>query len=364
VHKFIDDNVGVIDGYLQLWQQWGGSSHNLSEYEGGYAQVNKTGSIRAYQFVSFYGANNGNQDGCIVPTRYLPVGQGFIAEVVADGQVEFNNSQRVFIKESDADGSYSNGSAFSKTGKDKGAKTEIASKTPEEEEPMQRMRLEFNSVTGPETRHELLLGFSTQTTDAFDYGYDAINTETRNNDLNLDLEGKNMNIQAYGSITTDKVVPLNFKSSGDNSFEIRITEMDNLDESQEIYLRDNLTGTYFDLTQDTAYSFSSAQGIFNDRFEIVFQSEQQSLSTEESMVTENYIYYQNTTNTLFVKKLNSVVSKLSLINMRGQTVLELLDVSTEQLQNGLQFNNIATGAYVVCMRTEANEVLTKKVIVN
>ncbi|SHI42868.1 Por secretion system C-terminal sorting domain-containing protein, partial [Algibacter luteus] len=310
------------------------------------------------------GANNGNQDGCIVPTRYLPVGQGFIAEVVADGQVEFNNSQRVFIKESDADGSYDNGSAFSKTTKGKGTKADNASKAPEAASPMQRIRLEFNSITGPETRHELLLGFSTQTTDAFDYGYDAINTETRNNDLNLDLEGKNMNIQAYGPITSDKVVPLNFKSSGDNSFEIRITEMDNLDESQEIYLRDNLTGTYFDLRQDAAYSFSSAQGIFNDRFEIVFQSEQQSLSTEESMVTENYIYYQNTTNTLFVKKLNSAVSKLSLINMRGQTVLELLDVSTEQLQNGIPFNNIATGAYVVCMRTEANEVLTKKVIVN
>ena len=364
VHKFIDDNVGVIDGYLQLWQQWGGSSHNLSEYEGGYAQVNKTGSIRAYQFVSFYGSNNGSQDGSIVPTRYLPVGQGFIAEVVADGQVEFNNSQRVFIKESDADGTYDNGSAFSKSTKGKGAKTDTASKTTEAEAPMQRLRLEFNSVTGPETRHELLLGFSNKTTDAFDYGYDAKNTETRNNDLNLDLEGTNMNIQAYSPITPEKVIPLNFKSSGDNSFEIRITEMDNLDENQEIYLRDNLTGVYFDLREDAAYSFTSTQGVFNDRFEIVFQSEQQSLSIEESAVTENFIYYQNTSKTLFVKKLNSGVSKLSLVNMRGQTVLELLDVSTEQLKNGIQLNNIATGAYVVWMRTEANEVLTKKIVVN
>jgi hypothetical protein len=229
---------------------------------------------------------------------------------------------------------------------------------------MQRMRLEFNSVTGPETRHELLLGFSNQTTDAFDYGYDAINTETRNNDLNLDLNGENMNIQAYSPITADKVVPLNFKSSGDNSFEIRITEMENLDESQDIYLRDNLTGTYFDLTQDMAYSFSSAQGIFNNRFEIVFQSEQQSLSTEENAITENYMYFKNTTNTFYVKKLNTAVSKLTLVNMRGQTVFELQDVSTEALANGIPFNNIATGAYVVCMRTEANEVLTKKVIVN
>ena len=33
---------------------------------------------------------------------------------------------------------------------------------------MQKIRLEFNSVSGPETRRELLLGFSDYTTDDFD----------------------------------------------------------------------------------------------------------------------------------------------------------------------------------------------------
>jgi hypothetical protein len=361
IHKFIDDNAGVIDGYLQLWQQWGGSSHSLSEYEGGYAQVNKTGSIKAFQFVSFYGGNNGSQDGTLVTTRYLPVGQGFIVEIVADDQVEFNNSQRIFIKEADADGTYNNGSVFSKTTKDKSSK-EALSKAANEDEIMQKIRLEFNSVLGPQIRRELLLGFSNFTTDGYDYGYDAKNTEIRYDDLNLDLDGQNMNIQAYGPITADKVVSLNFKSSGDNTFEIRITELENMDTDQEIYLRDNLTNTYFDLTLGTAYRYSSEQGIYNERFEIVFQSQQQELSTEDSLITENHIYYQNKINTLFVKKLNSAVSKLSLINMRGQSVLEMQDVSREQLENGITFNNIATGTYVVCMRTETNEVLTKKII--
>ncbi len=229
---------------------------------------------------------------------------------------------------------------------------------------MQKIRLKFNSTSGPETRRELLLGFSTYTTDAYDYGYDAKNTEINDNDLNLDFEGQNMTIQAYAPLSDDKMVPLNFKSSGDNAFEIRISELVNIGADQAIYLRDNLTGTYFDLTADTAYGFSSGQGIFNDRFVIVFQSEQESLSTEESIASENYIYYQNKTNTLFVKKLNSNVSKLSLINMRGQVVLEMANVSRERLENGLQFNNISIGAYVVCMRTETNEVLTKKIIVN
>ena len=50
--------------------------------------------------------------------------------------------------------------------------------------------------------------------------------------------------------------------------------------------------------------------------------------------------------------------------MRGQSVLEMADVSRERLENGIQFSNVSTGAYVICIRTEANEVLTKKVIVN
>ena len=357
IHKFIDDNDGVIDGTIQLWQQWSGSSHNLNEYNGGYAQVNKLGATRAYQFVGFYGANNGSQDGTIVPSRYLPVGQGFITEIIADGNVEFNNGQREFIKEADADGTYNNGSTFSKSGKEK------ASKATEEEDTMQKIRLEFSSVSGPATRRELLLGFSDYTSDAYDYGYDARCTESNNNDMNLNLEGENMNMQAYSEITADKAVPLNFKSSGNNTFEIRISELENIAEDQEIYLRDNLTGTYFDLTQEKAYSFASAQGKFNERFEIVFQSEQKTLSTEESLATANYMYYQNTTKTFYVKKLNSEVKNLALINMRGQRIMELENVSTQSLENGIRFDNMATGAYVVCLRTASNEVLTKKVII-
>ncbi|MDD7884688.1 LamG-like jellyroll fold domain-containing protein [Flavivirga sp. 57AJ16] len=363
IHKFIDDNAGVIDGTLQLWQQWAGDSHYLDQYKGGYAQVNKLGSVRAYQFVGFYGAHNGSQDGTITPSRYLPVGQGFITEIVADGQVEFNNDQRIFIKESEADGTYDNGSTFFKSSNTKSKKGKI-SKESEAQSGMQKIRIEFNSTSGPKTRRELLLGFSETTTDGFDYGYDAECDESTNNDFNLNLEGKNMNMQAYGPITVDKVIPLNFKSSGDNAFEIRMTEAESLDEDQAIYLRDNLTGNYFELTTEEVYGFSSEQGKFNKRFEIVFQNESKTLSAEEATFTENYIYYQNRTNTLFAKKLSSQVKKLALINMRGQTVLEAENVPTESLENGFKFDNMATGAYIVCLRTEKNEVLTKKIVFN
>ena len=361
INKFIDDNAGVIDGVIQLWQQWSGNSHNLNDYNGGYAQVNKLGSIRASQFIGISGATTGGGEGTIIPSRYLPVGQGFITEIIADGTVEFNNTQRVFIKEADADGTYENGSVFSKSSNNKSNKS-ISEE--QDSNAMKKFRLEFNSVSGPATRRELLLGFSPLTSDAYNYGYDAENVNINNNDLHLSLEGKDMNIQAYSDIVADKVVPLNFKSSGNNTFEIKITEMENIDDSQAIYLKDNFTDTYFDLTKNTAYQFASNQGKFNERFEIVFQSQAQTLSIEESQATENFIYYKNSDHKLIAKKLNASVSRIALVNMLGQTVLEFNDMSQEELRNGLSLSNLSTGPYVVYLRTDANEVLTKKIIVN
>jgi hypothetical protein len=362
VHKFIDDNVGVIDGTLQLWQQWAGDSHILNEYKGGYAQVNKTGSCRAYQFVGFYGANNGSQDGTKTPTRYLPVGQGFITEIIASGTVKFNNSQRVFIKEADANGTYNNGSSFLKSSNTKSKGIDTTGK--EQGSEMQKLRLEFNSVVGPKTRREMLLGFSETTTDGYDYGYDAECDEVSNDDFNLSLDGKSMNIQAYSPITDNKVIPLNFKSSGNNTFEIKLTEQENIADDQAIYLRDNTTGTYFDLKQGTAYSFTSTAGKFNTRFEMVFHSESKLLGTEELNSDENFIYYQHATNTLFGKKLNTAIDKLSIVNMRGQTVMEFNNVSQETLNNGIKINNMASGAYVAWFKVQSGQVITKKIIIN
>ncbi|MEP3837221.1 MAG: LamG-like jellyroll fold domain-containing protein [Algibacter sp.] len=376
IHKFIDDNEGVIYGYVELWQQWSGSTHVLNDYNGGYAQVTKLGSIRASQFVGLEGNDTGGLEGTKMPTRYLPVGQGFMAEIEDDGvlpfdgTVEFNNSQRVFAKEADYSISlpYDTGSLFSKTNSKKSQTNSTSSDESSieevtEEDVMQKIRLEFECTKGPFVKRELLLGFSDYTTDAYDYGYDARNTKVTNDDLNLELDGENMSIQAYGPLTKDKVVALNFKSSGDHTFEIKITETEHIDETESIYIRDNLTGTYFDISTLNAYSFSSAQGIFNKRFELVFQNEAEALSIEDSTIIENQVFYQNSTNTLFVKKLNSDISKLSLVNMRGQVVLEMADLAMDTVQSGIQFNRVAAGAYVVYMRTDSKDILIKKIVV-
>ena len=232
----------------------------------------------------------------------------------------------------------------------------------EEESIIRTIRLEFNSVEGQSIRRELLLGFSDITSDDYDYGYEAYNTDVHNDDLYLELDGEYLVIQAYGPITSDKVVPLILKTSGDYNYKIHLTQIDHIDVDQEVYLRDNLTDTYFNLRQDLAYTFTSTDGVFDDRFEIVFQSE--NLSTEDIALVRTLIYFNNNSDMLFVKGLNTEVSKLTLINMLGQAAYTKTNVSSNTLENGLPINELATGIYIVSIKTEDNQTIDKKIVID
>lgn len=357
IHDFIDDNIGVIDGSIQLWQQWSGNSHVLSDYNGGYAVVTKLGAVRASQFIGLNGGSSTGEEGTKIPTRYMPVGQGFFTEIVSNGTVVFKNSQRVFIKETDANGMYDNGSVFMRT--TNGSNNETLS---EPEETMQKIRIEFASVDGPSARRELLLGFSSFTSDAFDYGYEAKNTSENNDDLNLILNDELMLIQSYSSITEDSSIPLIFKASGNYNYTIKATSFEHIDESQPVFLKDNLTGSYFNLRSEEIYGFSSEAGEFQSRFEVVFREQDDTLSTELDGYQYNLVYFNNNTHKLFVKGLQTDVDQIMLLNILGQSIREFTNVKTQDLEKGLEISNVSSGTYVVYIKTNTTT-KTKKIII-
>ncbi|WP_339752109.1 LamG-like jellyroll fold domain-containing protein [uncultured Winogradskyella sp.] len=362
LHKFIDDNSGVIDGVIHLWQQWSGLSHVLDEYNGGYAQVNKTGSIRAYQFVGIEGATNGNQDGTKKPSKYLPVGQGFMTEIVANGTIVFKNSQRVFIKETDADGNYNNGSVFFRNATSS-QNQETTEDSTSEEGLMQKMRIEFTSVDGPSTRRELLLGFSEDTSDDYDYGYDAKNVEEYNDDLNLVFDDELMTIQAYSEIAEDKVVPLTLKTSGSYNYTIALTEIENISEDQEIYLKDNLADSYYNLRSEQPYEFSSEAGEFANRFEIVFQEQSESLSLIDQAIDDLNIYYAFKRNKIVVLNPNNKkIKSIEVYNVLGQSVYRN-NAIYQSTYNEFEVHNLSTGTYIIKLMTDDNAMISKKIIV-
>ena len=76
------------------------------------------------------------------------------------------------------------------------------------------------------------------------------------------------------------------------------------------------------------------------------------------------IYYKNSERKLFAKKINASVTKMAIVNMLGQIAYELNNVSQDELNNGITMPNVASGAYVAYFRTDTNQVLTKKIIIN
>lgn len=93
------DATPTLSGTLYFWEHWGGGSHILSEYQGGYATYNFSGAVAA--------ASMGTNDPDVgtggtptkTPGRYIPVGQGFFVVGENTGTINFNNGQRIFVKE-------------------------------------------------------------------------------------------------------------------------------------------------------------------------------------------------------------------------------------------------------------------------
>jgi len=149
------------------------------------------------------------------------------------------------------------------------------------------------------------------------------------------FQGKQYVIQAFSPITDDKEIDLNLNASGNYTYSIKAVELSNINETQEVYLRDNLNGTYFDLRSTDAYEFSSDAGAFPDRFDIVFRIPQ-SLSN----------------NTL----------SISLTNILGQNVKSINNVSNSSMENGISIKNLSSGMYIVNIVTKDNSQLSKKIM--
>lgn len=228
---------------------------------------------------------------------------------------------------------------------------------------MQKLRLEFNSVDGPTTRRELLLGFSEETSDDYDYGYEAINVDGNDDDLNLILDNQLMTIQAYSSITEDKIVPLVLTTSGAYNYTIKLTEEENIANDQEIYLRDNLTGEYFDLKSYEPYEFSSDAGEFTDRLEIVFhQQENETLSQiDQDLKALNLYYAIGRKKIVVLNPTNEELKSIEVINMVGQSVQRIN--MFEGSYNEYEVTNLNTGTYIIKLTTATNTSITKKIIV-
>ena len=99
--KFIQDNLGTLNGTLYFWEHFStNNTHTLAGYQGGYATRTLVGETAPVSPAGISGLGSSSR----TQGRFIPVGQGFfVTGNATGGNIVFDNSQRLFVKESNVD---------------------------------------------------------------------------------------------------------------------------------------------------------------------------------------------------------------------------------------------------------------------
>ena len=364
--KFIQDNAPTIEGTgnttgtIYFWEHWGGGSHILSEYQGGYATYNLAGAVPAVAYgTADPDVDQSNLIGTKLPGRYIPVGQGFFVVGENTGTIKFNNSQRVFVTEGGSSSVFMRNAASSTI-----VQSAQDPQNEEEEEGDTRMkiRLAFNSAS-TYTRKILVTADSSATTD-YDWGYDAELYDNQVDDMYwLINEGKYV-IQGIDEINLETVLPLGVNLGAAGEQVISIDKLENIPNDMDIYLHDMELGVYHNLKEGD-YNFNAGQGVYLNRFEIVFKT-QDSLSVEEvtaQALNELQVIYDNDVKIITIKNPEQLlIDQVEIFTILGQSVYSSDEyTANEELQ--IETKTYSTGAYIVKIETETGSI-SKKVLVN
>jgi len=198
---FINDNLGSTTGTLYFWEHYStNASHVTADYQGGYATRTLVGGTPPVAPAGTSGLGSSSR----IPGRFIPVGQGFLLYGNATGgTIVFNNNQRAFVKETNADSNdmFKNSNVTS---------TVVASNNSDDvvvENTFTKIRLGFNSTNN--YHRQILLGFMNEkATSGLDLGYDARLNETLPSDMYF-LNGiEKLNIQGEGFLQHQIVIQL------------------------------------------------------------------------------------------------------------------------------------------------------------
>lgn len=349
--QFILENALSITGAIYYWEHYGGDTHNLSGYQGGYATYSYGGGTPASSFPGLGGGSSVKG----APGQYIPVGQAFfvVGEAFDGGQIQFNNGQRIFVKEGAT-------SIFMKT-----SNTKLKTENSLGKDLRPKFRIGFDA---PKISHrQLLLTIDERATPAVDWGFDAEIYEIFADDMYWMLNNKKYVIQATNSLGLNSEVPLGIQLSKTGVAIFKIDALENVDDDTSVYLKDKVTGESFNM-REKPVALNLVAGKYADRFVLVFKTQKlmaEDVKAEISIpaaaqpiIEGIHVFMINATGELQIKN-NSPEEILSvaLVNTLGQTVKTWnsnFNVRTISLPI-----SAATGVYLVQITTKTGKTVKK-----
>jgi hypothetical protein len=362
---FLTTNLAATDGALYFWEHWGGGTHRLLDYQGGYATRNLTTGVPAISHPDVSQTGSGS----ITPGRYIPVGQGFfVIASSAGGTITFDNNQRAFVKESDAN---SNIHFRANNRNDLNAFGTQTQQFPENnqsvssEEKITLLRLGYFTANG--FKRQVALGFiNNKATDGFDKGYDALNIDEQPDDMYFVLDNQKLVIQGVGAFDESKQFPIGLVCQSHGKVKFMFDGAENLDENTPVFLFDKQTNTYYNLKENVAEIEITSSGTFNDRFRIQFTQNTLSSGDFETIDERISIFYLNADHTLNILNTRSDVeiSSVQLYDLLGRLIesIELENPSKGEIKIRLNEKH-AQSVYIAKLKTTNGDSISKKIVI-
>lgn len=261
----------------------------------------------------------------IVPNGIIQTGQGFIAKATSN-RLTFKNSMRV------ADSL----NQFFRLAE-------------------QKSRIWLNLTNNDGFFCQTMIAYSSNATNEFDPAIDGHFLQEEPTRISSLINEEEYVIQGRAPFEISDIVPLGFKSATEGNYTIAIDNVDGLfSDGQMIYLKDNLLNTEHNLSNES-YSFNTDSGLFNSRFEIVYQP---TLSTQNPTILNNIIIYKENED-IVINSSSIDIKNVNVYDLSGRLLLEKKNVNEKSIRFTLE---TANQVLIVKVLTQDELITTKKII--
>lgn len=287
---FLAGNAAEIDGTIYFWRRRN-AVPDASAYYATYTTAGGTGVPAA------------SSD---VPNGFIQVGQGFIVQKKIfgnTGNLLFSNSMR--SSGNNADQFFRNTAAN------------------------ERSRIWLNLTNTAGVFGQTLIAYMSSADNGIDRT-DGKYLGDGSTALTSWLDNTEYIIQGRASFISSDLVPLNFRTLSAGSYTIAIDHVDGLfSGSQEIILRDKLTGTNQNL-KSAAYTFTTAAGSFNSRFEVVYTSGVLSAESATALDSNSVVLYKKDDN-IVVNSRKATLDHVEVYDMNGRLLAVAKNINSKEV---------------------------------
>ena len=221
---------------------------------------------------------------------------------------------------------------------------------------MQSNKLWLNLVGDNDAFSQTLVCYNPQMTAGFDASYDAPQINKSGTVLSSVLDAELLAIQTKGNFVNTDVVPMAINIETAGTYNISIDHTEGIfGNTQNVFLKDNATGTTHNLSQ-SAYSFVATAGNVNNRFELRYQAA--ALGVNNNALSENSIIAFKNNGVLKIQSTVKMES-VEVFDIRGALLFSAKDVNS----NTIDVSNLIQNNAVLIARIKADgQTVSKKVI--